>query len=321
MAKNEFKAIERYTNELEALRYYPRLKEARDLLATEVTGLKERVAQLEAQLKYQVSSVKALSPQLSEKEAEAKELTCRLEEMQREVSSLSSFKVNLTDGSELTLAEMRAQFLQAEEEDVERKVKERLRVLKKNIRRRMPGLVHKRLTQVLKQTSWPPDIATIIDTTAREITDGILATRDQWPDWFKSYYIDEVNALVNRHLTAEFETGVQAEAEKRLELMKAGEWKEYAHSKARAVASSLKDLLKELRGTWYFTCNRCGRGLSVDLSASDVGLLLEGGTIDITCTTCLDPAPFPFILSIVRHKVVSLSLGEFLELYMGNASP
>jgi len=321
MAKNEFKAIERYTNELEALRYYPRLKEERDLLATEVTGLKEKVAQLEAQLKYQVSSVKALSPQLAEKEAEAKELTCRLEEMQREVSSLSSFKVNLTDGNELTLAEMRAQFLQAEEEDVERKVKERLRVLKKNIRRRMPGLIHKRLIQVLKSPSWPPEIATVINTAAREITDGILGARNEWPDWFKSYYLDEVNALVNHHLTAEFETRVQAEAEKRLELMKAGEWKEYAYSKARAVASSLKDLLKELRGTWCFTCDRCGRGLSVDLSASDIGLLLEGETIDITCTTCRDPAPFPFILSTVQHKAVSLSLGGLLELYVGSAPP
>lgn len=123
----------------------------------------------------------------------------------------------------------------------------------------MPNLVHKRLIQVLESPNWPPEIATGIDTAVKEITDGILAARDQWPDWFKSYYLDGVNALVNHRLSAEFEKRVQAEAEKRLELMKTGEWKEYAASKARALASSLKDLLKELQDTWWFTCERCGR--------------------------------------------------------------
>jgi len=321
VAKNDFEAIEGYTKELEALCYYSQLKEERDLLAAEAARLKEKVAQLEAQLKREVSSVKALSPQLTEKEAEIKDITNHVDELQLEVSSLSSFKVKLFDGTELTLDEMRDQFLQAEEDEIDRKAKERLLVLEKDIRRRMPSLVQKRLIQVLKQPSWPPEIARVIDTNARQITDGILAARDQWPDWFKSYYVGEVNALVNQHLTAEFQTRVQAEAEKRLETMKAGEWKEYAGSKASVLASSLKDLLKELQGTWCFTCDRCSRRLSIDLSPSDIGLLLGGKTIDIACTTCLDPAPFPFLLSTVQHKVVSLSLEGLLELYMGSSPP
>jgi len=315
--KDEFKTLEKHVKELEALRRYPQVKQERDSLAMEVAHLKEKVTVLESE----VSNKNELSSQLSKQEAEIKELAGKLAEVGTELTSLRNFKVKLPDGGELTLDEMRAEFLHAEEEDVERKLKERLQVLKKDIRRRMPNLVHKRLIQTLKSPSWPPEIATVIDTAAREITDGILATRDQWPDWFKSYYLDEVNALVNRYLTAEFERRVQTEAEKQLELMKAGEWKEYACSKARAIASSLKDLLKELQVTWYFTCDRCGRGLSVDLSPSDVALLLEGETIDITCTTCLDPAPFPFILSTVQHKAVSLSLGGLLELYVGSAPP
>jgi len=315
--KDEFKTLEKHVKELEALRRYPRVKQERDSLAMEVAQLKEKVTVLESA----VSTHNELSSQLSKRQVEINELAGKLAEAGKALTSLRNFKVRLPDVGELTLDEMRVQFLQAEEEEIERKVREHLQRVRKNIRRRMPGLVHKRLIQVLKSPSWPPEIARVIDTTAREITDGILAARDQWPDWFKSYYLDEVNALVNHHLTAEFERRVQAEAEKQLELMKAGEWKEYAGSKARALASSLKDLLKELRGTWWFSCDRCGRGLSVDLSASDIGLLLEGETIDITCTTCRDPAPFPFILSTVRHKVVSLSLGGLLELYMGSAPP
>jgi len=315
--KNEFKTLEKHLKELEALRRYPRVKQERDSLAMEVAHLKGKVTVLESE----ASTKSELSSQLSKREAEITELAHKLAEVGKELTSLRNFKVKLPDGGELTLDEMRAQFLQGEEEEIERKVREHLQRLRKNIRRRMPGLVHKRLIQVLKQTSWPPEIATIIDTTARQIADGILATRNEWPDWFKSYYLDEVNALVNHRLSAEFETRVQAEAEKRLELMKAEEWAEYTGSKARAIASSLKDLLKELRGTWWFSCDRCGRRFSVDLSASDIGLLLEGKKIDVTCTTCLDPAPFPFILSTVRHKLVSLSLGGLLELYMGRAPP
>lgn len=317
MIKDELKTLEKHVKELEALRRYPRVKQERDSLAMEVAHLKEKVTVLESE----VSTHNELSSQLNKREAEITEMAGKLAEVGKELTSLRNFKVKLPDGNELALDEMRAQFLQVEEEEVERKVREHLQRLRKNIRRRMPNLVHKRLMQVLESPSWPPEIAAVIDTAAREITDGILSARDQWPDWFKSYYLDEVNALVNHRLSAEFETRVQVEAKKRLELMKAGEWKEYTGSKARAIASSLKDLLKELRGTWCFTCDRCGRGLAVDLSASDISLLLEGETIDITCTTCLDPAPFPFILSTVRHKVVSLSLGGLLKLYMGSAPP
>ena len=317
MIKNEFKTLEKHIRQLEALRCYPRVKQERDSLAIEVAQLKEKVAVLESE----VSTKNELSSQLSKREAEISELVGKLAEAGKELTSLRNFEVKLPDGGKLTLDEMRVQFLRAEEDEIERKVKEGLQALRKDMRRRMPGLVHKRLIQVLESPNWPLEIARIIDTTARQIADGILGATDQWPDWFKSYYLSEVNALVNRHLTAEFESRVQAEAEKRLELMKAGEWREYTGSRARALASSLKDLLKELQGTWWFTCDGCGRRLSVDLSPSDIGLLLGGKTIDITCTTCLDPAPFPFILSTVQHKVVSLSLGGLLELYMGSAPP
>ena len=317
MIKSEFKTLEKHLKELEALRRYPRVKQERDSLAIEVAQLKEKAAVLESE----VSTHNELSSQLSRREAEINELAGKLAEARKELASLRSFKVKLPDRAELTLDEMRVQFLQAEEDKVERKVKERLQTLKKNIGRRMPSLAHKRLIQLLESPSWPPEIARAIDTTARQIADDTLGARDQWPDWFKSYYLDEVNTLVKQRLTTEFEKRVQAEVEKRLELMKVGEWKEYAGSKASALASSLKDMLRELQGTWSFICDRCGRRLAVEFSLSDIDSLLRGETVDITCTTCLDPAPFPFLLSTVQHKVVSLSLEGLLELYMGSAPP
>jgi hypothetical protein len=64
----------------------------------------------------------------------------------------------------------------------------------------------------------PPEIAKVIDSRAGQIADGILRDRDQWPDWFKNYYLEEANRLVNQRLTTEFERRVQAEAEKRFDL-------------------------------------------------------------------------------------------------------
>lgn len=130
-----------------------------------------------------------------------------------------------------------------------------------------------------------------------------------------------MNASVSQQLTTEFEKRAQAEAQKQLELMKAGQWQEYATSKVRAIAAGLKDLLNELQGRWWFTCDRCGGRVAIDLSTPDIGVLLRGETIDITCGTCLDAAPLPFILSTVQHKVASLTLGRLLELYMGSAPP
>lgn len=319
--KDELKVMEAYLKELEALRYYPQVKEERDFLTVEATQLKEKVAQLEAQLRTEIATKIDLTYQLSKRETETKELAGRLDEAQKELSLLREFKVKFADGGELILEEMKAELLHVEEDEIQRRAKERLTALEKDIQKRMPTLVHQKLMQVLKRPDWPPEIAKVIDSRAGQIADGILGDRDEWPDWFKSYCLGEVNALVNQHLTAEFERKVQAEAEKRLHLMKAEQWEEFAACKARALATSLKGLLKELQGTWWFTCDRCGRRLAVDLRPSDVGLLLRGETIEIACTTCLDPAPFPFILSSVQHKIVALSLEELLELYMSSAPP
>ncbi len=297
MIKDEFKVLEKYVKELEALRRYSRVKRERDCLATEVAQLKKKIAELGSE----VSTNNELSSRLTKSEGEVRELASRLDDAQKELLSLKEFKVNFPDSGDLSLEEIRDQFLHAEEGEIERRVKECLAALEKDMRSRMPTLVHESLIQVLNGSEWPPEIAKVIDSSARQVADAMLGARDQWPDWFKNYYLKEVNALVNHRVTAEFERRVQAGAEKRLELMKDGQWKEYAGSKARALAAGLKDSLKELQGTWRFACDRCGRGLSVDLSASDIGLLLEGETIDITCTTCLNPAPFPFILSTVRH--------------------
>ncbi len=321
MVANEFQKMEAYLRDLEALKYYSQVKEERDSLTAEATQLKEKVAKLEAQLKTEMHANGELSSGLTKTRGEVNELSGRLGEAEQELSSLRELRMKFPEGGELTLEEMRDQFLQAKVEEIERKAQERSQELERDIQSQMPSLVYGRLVEVLKQRGLPSEIAKVIDSRASQIADSILGARDQWPDRFKSYYLAEVNALVNERLTAEFERRAEAEAEKRLELMKAAQWKDYAASKVRALTASLKDLLKELQGTWWFICDKCSGKLAIDLSPSQIGVLLRGQTVDIVCTTCRDPAPFPFILSTVQHKVCSLSLEELLKLYMGSAPP
>jgi len=76
------------------------------------------------------------------------------------------------------------------------------------------------------------------------------------------------------------------------------------------------DLLTELQGIWRFTCDRCSGRVVIDLSPSDIGVLLRGQSIDIACTTCQDPAPFPFVLSTIQYKFGNLSLKDLLALWV-----
>ncbi len=321
MFKDGFENLERYNRELEAVKNYAQVKEDRDSLAKEAGQLKGKLGHLEAQLKSEVRKKEELSLRLKKGEAAVKELSTKLDEIGKELSSLRNLSVKLPEGSVLSLDEMKAQFLKAEEDEIEGRAKARLGELEKELHSQMPALVYQRLIEIIKHPGLPPEIDEVINSHAKKITDDSLRDMDKWPDWFKEYYSNEVKESVSWGLNSEFEKRMRAEAERRLDALKAGQWRDYTAHKARGLAVDLKGLVSQLQGTWWFTCDRCGRRLSVDLSLSDVGLLLGGKIIDIACTTCLDPAPFPFILSTVQHKVIGLRLEGLVELYMGSAPP
>ena len=321
MPKDEFKAIEKHIKELEVLKHYPKVKQERDSLATEAAQLRDKVAQLEAQLKSEISTKNELSSHLSKSEAEIRELARKLDEAQKELSSLKEFKVKLPGGSGLTLDEMKTQFLGAQEEEIERRADEQFRQLKRGMRSRMPALVRKELMRVLRSNEWPPEIAQVIDSRARQVADEILTDKERWPEWFTTHYLDQVARAVNSKLDSEFEARVQQEAERRLEAMKAGKWRDYVAEKARVLSASLRGGLQELRGTWQFNCDQCGRPIGVEIGPQEVAAMLRGDRIEVECSTCMDPAAFPFIFSTVPHLLGSLSLEQLLRFYIGKAQP
>jgi len=317
--KDELESLERYTKELEALRNYTQVKGERDSLVEETAGLKDKVVQLQAHLESEVSLKKEFSSQLSNSQDEVRELSMRLDEARKELSSLQDFKVKLPEGAVLGLDEMKTRFLEAEEDEIEKKAKARLTELEKELRSQMPALVRKKLAEVLKLPTWPSEIERLIDSRARQIADERLRDKEQWPDWFQEHYLNEVKELVSKELDSEFENRVEAESEKRFGAMKSGEWNKYTIDKARELAVDLKGLVRELQGTWWFSCDRCNRRLALEIGPPEIGVLLGGGVVEMVCTVCTETATFPFVLSTIPHKVSSLTLGGLIQAYIGEA--
>lgn len=317
MFKEEFENLERHTRELEAVKNYAQTKEERDSLAVEAAQLRDSLTLLKAELEREAAKSAELSSRLDNSEATVKELSLNLDEAKKELASLREFRAKLPEGPVPSLEEMKSQFLGAEEGEIERRAKARLEELEKRLDSEMPALIHQRLIEVVNRPELPPEIAGVINPRAAEMADQRLRDRAKWPGWFRDYYLNEVEHRVGSRLDVEFEKRVQARAEERLDALKAGPWKEYAANKARELSSDLKSLVNQLQGTWSFTCDRCGRSLPLAIGPSEIGVLLQGEAIDVTCAACLDPAPFPLFLTRVAHKVGSLNFAGLLQTYMG----
>ena len=155
MIKDELDTVERYIRELEALRNYPQVKSEKDSLAAEITQLKEKVAQLTSQLMGATYMQKNTLSQLKKRESEVKDLNSKLNEAQRELSSLKDFKARLPGSSGLTLEKIRDQFLSAQAKEIEAKVSQRVKELTKEMHSRMPALIQEEFTKVLSSPNWP----------------------------------------------------------------------------------------------------------------------------------------------------------------------
>ena len=279
--------VERYIQELEAIRNYSNVVEERD-------GLSKRAAALEASLRS-----------ASEELARYKEL-----------------KARLADGGEVSLDEARHDLLRAMDGEIEKRARERFEALKEEYEATMPRRVYERLVETLKGRLWPKEIATVIRAEAEKIANGILYHSEKWPDKFKEYYQKEVEAGVKSGLDSEFERRVEERAEararQRLRELANAEWPRWYSANiepriAELEAQARQNALQLLKGPWTFTCDRCQTKFDAELTASGIEGLLAKGQVNMECTNpaCEDRS----IFSSRRHTF-TVSLHELIELYI-----
>jgi DNA repair exonuclease SbcCD ATPase subunit len=275
--------IERYLQELEAIKNYRQVKQEKEELSHKIEELK-------------VSLDNALE----------------------EVSSLKSSKANL-DGAEMTLEQARLDFIRAQDAEIEKRAADRFKKLKADYESRMPQLVYQRLREILREPWLPEEIAKLIDTEAKKKADAVLRDPDNWPPWFKELYQQEINKKVSAGLNQEFnarvETAAVARARQRLNELTSTEWPAWyqANVDPRIIELETKintGALQLLIGPWGFTCDRCGTSSNAELTAGEIEQLLRTGQIKVACANpdCEDHSLFS-----TRRHTFQVSLYNLIE--------
>jgi len=282
--------IERYLQELEAIKNYAQVKQDREMLLRKI-----------------------------------EELNVSLDNALEEVSSLKSSKAKL-DGAEMTLEEARLDFLRAQDAEIEKRAADRFEKLKADYESQMPQLVHQRLSDVLKQPWLPVEVAKLIGTEARKKTDAALRDQNSWPEWFKKLYEEEVKKKVSAGLNQEFdarvETAAMARAKQRLNELITKEWPAWCQANVEPKIAALQTKINDgvfqlLKGPWVFTCDRCATKSNTGLTSIGIEDILTKGQVRIECsnTVCEDKGLFSS-----RRHTFQVSLHELIESYISAGS-
>jgi len=299
-----FEPVEKYINELEALKHYPEVKQQRDKLVEENAELKARVAGLEkevvdvkAELAHESEERKVAEDGLNEKTSSAEKLGAEMDEVSRELKALKEFEFKSTRGMDLTLEQARDEFLKAQESEIEERASEKFDVLKADFETKIPGLVHDKLIKTLGKLPWPKEIDSAIGAKAKEIADGILRNKERWPDWFKEFYLKEVRSGVSAGLDAEFEQRVEKGATER------------AGKLSDLKAKIKENAVRALEGPWGgIKCDRCGADQGAfKLTEDGISSMLTREYIESECINphCED---LPAFRRRRRHKIRILIL-------------
>lgn len=275
--------IERYLQELEAIKNYPQVKRDKEKLSQKV-----------------------------------EELKVNLDNALKEVSSLKGSKAKL-DGAKMTLEEARLDFIRAQDAEVEKRAADRFEKLKADYESKMPQLVYQRLRNILKQPRLPEEIAKPIDTEAKKKADATLRDPDNWPPWFRKLYEEEVEKKVGAGLNQEFdarvETAAITRARQKLRELTTTEWPAWYQANVDPKIVELESKIKAgafqlLKGPWMFTCDRCGTRAEDEFTAGEVEQLLGTGQIKIACANpkCEDHSLFS-----TRRHTFTVSLYKLIE--------
>jgi len=306
-----FEKIDQYIKELEAVKYYDKIKaENAALLARvkelEVELLSERrrleellktIKELEEQVKVKDGEVESLRSELEVREVRIRELEERVGSLVSRVRELEELKV-LVEGR--TLKEAEEVFLRAKENEV--------RVLARNLFNQLKSEWEREgkpvevmdeairwLKHTLEQLSKPgtPPLP-------KEIVESGL------PEKVREILDSEVKRRVDAEFLRRVEERSEQKALEKLERLKSVEWLNWYKTVVEPRILQLEyelrsNAVKALKGPWLITCDRCGTTFQVELTADDVEDLLRKGSVAVECPNpnCLDT--FFFIVS--RHRI------------------
>jgi hypothetical protein len=179
-------------------------------------------------------------------------------------------------GEGITLKEAHERFLESRRAEIERQVEERVNGIKAQIEKEMPGLVHKRVEEILKAPIWPPEIARMVGYVAENMVASTLQNRTKWPSTFQTYFEGEVQREVAERINSKFKDALYRELMLSLDNVKSTEWRGY-------VDSRLSDVEGLLRKSYEFPCPVCAQSFQLKITPDVLSTMFAQGHADLIC--------------------------------------
>jgi hypothetical protein len=317
--------IDEYIKELEAIKYYDKVKAENESLKIKVKELEEELkhekskvneliqakSSLEDKLNAKINEVESLSNELKVRDEEIIRLNSKVKELSSNIKVLEDLKVTV-EGK--TMKDTVRSILRAKDKKIEEYAIKMFNEWKEEWEKNdKPKEVLEKAIFLLNHT---------IDQLNNNNNNKELLLKEVVDAGLDKKVKEIIDSEIERRMDAEFTKRVEEEsnrkANEKLEELKEIElpiwYNTYVEPRIMQLEAKIKDnALKALEGPWNITCDRCKTKLSVKINAYSIEYLLSKGYIEIECVNpnCLDISLF----SNSRHKI-TVNLRNIIQLYL-----
>jgi len=293
---------DQYIRELEAIKYYDKVKKERDEALSRIKELEEENDGLEKKLEEKEKEARDLKGALEGMNKELQETKLEINKLKSKINELENLKVTV-EGK--TLIEAKNAFLVAMDDEIEKRAHARFNSMKSKWEKvEKQKEVFKTATKLLKQVIEKPDLL------PKELIELSKKVKEI------------INSEVEKRLNSEFQRRVQEESDRKasaqLKQMMEIEWPKWYKMNIEPKIIELERKINEnviflLRGPWLITCDKCGMKQAVELTPERMEILLRNGYVLIECQNpnCID--------LIWRHKI-NISLRDLISYYLMGSS-
>jgi DNA repair exonuclease SbcCD ATPase subunit len=265
--------IDQYIRELEAIKYYGKVKKERDEALSRIKELEkslEEKGELKKKLEEKEKEVRDLKGALEGMNKELQETKLEINKLKSKINELENLKVTV-EGK--TLIEAKNAFLVAMNDEIEKRAHARFNSMKSEWEKaEKQKEIFKTATELLKQVIEKPDLL------PKELIELSKKVKEI------------INSEVEKRLNSEFHRRVQEELDRKassqLKQMMEIEWPKWYEINIEPKVIELErkinaNVMSLLRGPWLITCDKCGMKQAVELTPERMEILLRPERMEI----------------------------------------
>lgn len=315
--------IEQYIRELEAIKYYDKVRSERDSLLRENEKIREELSSKEEKLQELMKANedldKKLKVKMDENDKLKAELKARGEEIDRlgkEIKQLKS-RIDELEGLKAlvegkSLKEAEEVFLKAKKEGIKNHAEKlfaqmRFEWEKNEKPKEVLNEAIKWLKHTLEELSKPGPCLFL-----KEVVDAGL------PEKIEEIIGSEVRKRLDAEFTRRVEERSEQKAQEKLKCKVNVEWPNWykvnVEPQIRMLQSKvMNNVFKALEGPWTITCDKCRIRFSVSLTPEGIKNLIKNDFVEVECQNinCVDPSLF-----LTRRHRIKCMLSDPISSYL-----